>query len=154
MIVEPARPKDALDVSRLLRDYLTVTEQEKAERGLAERGPLPPRYQDEIDRPEGLLADTLLARSDGVTLGLVTLKVEAGQAEIKRLWVDPPARGTGAGRALVGAAIERAGGLPVALTVWDWRAAPIALYRSLGFTESASWDDRDGLLCMTFQSSR
>lgn len=154
MIVEPARPEDAAEVSRLLRDYLTITEQEKAQRGLAPEGPLPQRYQDEIDHPEGLLADTLLARADGVTLGMVTLKAHDGQVEIKRLWVDPQARGTGAGRALTGAAIERAGALPVTLTVWDWRTAPIALYRSLGFTENASWDDRDHLLCMIFQSSK
>ncbi len=154
MIVEPARPEDAAEVSRLLRDYLTVTEQEKAERGLAPEGPLPQRYQDEIDHPETLLADTLLARADGVVLGMVTLKTEAGPVEIKRLWVDPQARGTGAGRALTSAAIDRAGGLPVTLTVWDWRVAPIALYRSLGFAENESWDDRDHLLCMTFQSSK
>jgi ribosomal protein S18 acetylase RimI-like enzyme len=154
MIVEPARPEDAAEVSRLLRDYLTVTEQEKIERGLAAAGPLPQRYQDEIDRPAILLADTWLARADGVILGMVTLKAAAGQIEIKRLWVDPQARGTGVGRALAGTAIEQAGDRPVTLTVWDWRTAPIALYRSLGFTENESWDDRDHLICMTFQSSK
>jgi len=34
LIVEPARPTEAADLSRLLRDYLTTTEQEKTERGL------------------------------------------------------------------------------------------------------------------------
>lgn len=140
-------------MSRLLREYLTVTEQEKAERGLATPGPLPQRYQDEIDHPERLLADTLLVKAGDRVLGLVILNAGSTEIEIKRLWVDPQARGTGAGRALVQAAIDRAGTRPLTLTVWNWRTAPIGLYRSLGFTDSPSWDEREGLLCMT-QSSR
>jgi ribosomal protein S18 acetylase RimI-like enzyme len=152
LTVEPARPDDAGDVSRLLRDYLTSTEQEKAERGLAAEGPLPRQYQDEIDRPEKLLSTCLLARlDDGQAAGLVVLQSQDEAVEIKRLWVDPGCRGTGAGRALVRAALERAGAQQVTLTVWDWRSAPIALYRSFGFTDSRGWDQREHLLCMTFQ---
>ncbi|MBT0767487.1 GNAT family N-acetyltransferase [Kineosporia sp. J2-2] len=149
--VGPAGPQDVPEISRLLRDYLTATETEKAAHGLAVPGPLPSRYQHEIDRPEELLAGTLLARDGRTTLGLVVLEVQHDQAEIRRLWVDPAARGTGAGRALVRAALERAGGRRVSLTVWDWRSAPIALYRSLGFVGQDSWDERERLLCMAFQ---
>ncbi|MCE0540173.1 GNAT family N-acetyltransferase [Kineosporia rhizophila] len=154
--VAPARPEDAPAVSRLLAEYLTVTEQEKAERGLAPHGPLPQRYQDEIDRPDELLAGTLLAReaTDRRPLGLVVLHTEADRVEMKRLWVDPRARGTGAGRALVRAVIEQAADREVTLTVWDWRAAPIGLYRSLGFVDTPSEDPREHLLAMMFQSSR
>ncbi len=156
MIVEPARPEDTADLARLLSQYLTVTEQEKAARGLAEPGPLPQRYQDEIDHPERLLADALLARneSDNRPLGVVVLKTDATQVEVKRLWVDPQARGTGTGRALMQAAQQRAGDRPVTLTVWDWRAAPIALYQSLGFTRTVATDGRERLLSMIFQTSK
>ncbi|GLY31205.1 GNAT family N-acetyltransferase [Kineosporia sp. NBRC 101731] len=159
LTVEAARPEHATDVSRLLRDYLTLTEQEKTARGLAVGGPLPQRYQDEVDHPESLLPDCLLACTGDRVLGLVVLKEQGDQVEIKRLWVDPAARGTGAGRALVRAAVDRAGARPVTLTVWDWRAAPIGLYRSLGFTDTQSWDERPHLICMTLpagtaQSSR
>ncbi|GAB3266086.1 GNAT family N-acetyltransferase [Kineosporia babensis] len=156
MIVEPARTEDTADISRLLAAYLSTTEQEKAEHGLATGGPLPQRYQDEIDHPQELLAQTLVARkaSGERPSGVVVLKTDADQVEIKRLWVDPAERGTGAGRALLQAAQQQAGPRRIVLTVWDWRAAPIALYRSLGFVETPSWDDRERLLCLTFQSSR
>ncbi|GAB6900489.1 GNAT family N-acetyltransferase [Kineosporia succinea] len=148
LVVEPARPEDAADVSRLLSDYLTRTELEKSAHGLDVPEELPERYRREIDHPAELLEHTLVARQPPRTIGLVIMR----NNEIKRLWVDEQARGTGAGRALVEAALTKAAPGPVTLTVWDWRTAPIRLYRSLGFEVSPSWDAREHLICLTYPS--
>ncbi|MCX4967847.1 GNAT family N-acetyltransferase [Streptomyces sp. NBC_00654] len=74
------------------------------------------------------------------------------RAEIKRLRVDPPARGRGVAPALVEGALTHAaksgGGHRLRLSVWSRLTGAVALYERAGFTAVGSWDARDGLVRM------
>ncbi len=144
---------DAAAVGRLVAAYLRATEQEKAARGLASDpgdGPLPPRYQAEVDDPAAAFAGAtvLLAARGGADVGVVVVTRDAaGDGELKRLWVDPAARGAGVARSLLDHALGLVAG-PVRLTVWDWREDAIRAYRRHGFTPAAAWDGRERLVCL------
>jgi ribosomal protein S18 acetylase RimI-like enzyme len=87
--------------------------------------------------PRGAL---LLAPGEGC-VGL--RPIDAGTAEMKRLYLRPAARGTGLGRklalAILGAARERGYQRVVLDTVAGKMDAAIALYRELGFREIAPY---------------
>ncbi len=87
-------------------------------------------------------ADCLLARLDGVAVGIVMLKPNAGETcEMNRMFVRASARGHGVGRALVAELLETARGLGyrrMMLAAGTFHSEAIALYRSFGFTEDAS----------------
>lgn len=144
---------DTTAVSALVRTYLLQTESEKHEYGRAEPPAsimaLPPRYEREVADPRASYADctTLLAMIEQRPVGVVIIRIDGGEAEIKRLWADPDLRGRGLGSALLDAALALTAGR-VRLSVWDWRAPAIGLYESRGFERVASWDDREGLVCM------
>jgi GNAT superfamily N-acetyltransferase len=146
-------PDDALDVSRLVGAYLRQTELEKAARGLAEPldgGRLPGRYQSEVDDPARAFsgAAVLLASLPVGPVGLVVLTTDPhGSGEIKRFWVDPAARGVGAGRLLLDAVADRVDG-PLRLSVWRWRDDAVRSYRRAGFVEVPSWEAREQLVCL------
>jgi GNAT superfamily N-acetyltransferase len=91
---------------------------------------LPGKYRP----PRGVI---LLAEWDGAPRGIVALRpFEGAIAEMKRLFVQPQARGHGLGRMLVEAAIEKArqiGYLAVRLDSLPHMKGAIELYLSLGF---------------------
>ncbi|MDN4640399.1 GNAT family N-acetyltransferase [Agreia sp. PsM10] len=150
---------DNAAVGRLVEAYLTQTESEKAahlgEGEDAHTHELPERYRDEVDDPRRAYTGSVVsvAEADGSLVGLVVVQQNEAAREIKRLWVDPGARGLRVGSALMDAALTRRD-LPIRLTVWDWRDGPVRLYRSRGFDLVESWDDRPRLLCMQLAPRR
>ena len=84
-----------------------------------------------------------VAEEDGRVLGCVGLRrVSDGIGEMKRLYVIAGARRRGIGRALAEAVITEAAGMKYEKLVLDTLASmneANALYRSLGFTEIASY---------------
>ncbi|WP_066043790.1 GNAT family N-acetyltransferase [Herbiconiux solani] len=151
---------DSAIVSRLVRAYLVQTEAEKAvnlsdyEGGCGDgdggvRTELPTRYRAEVEDPERAYAGAtvLLAELNGSPAGVMVVQHGADAHEIKRVWVNPSARGRHVGSALLDAAL-REGDRPVRLTVWKWRGSAIQLYRTRGFAIVPSWEERPGLVCM------
>lgn len=134
-----------------MRTYLLETEREKRAHGVARKDGqlLTARYQQEIDQPAIAYAEclVLLAEIAAEPAGVVILGGTQDAPEIKRLWAAPYARGRGVGRSLLSAALREAG-VPVRLSVWEWRKSAITLYESMGFSRVPSWDPRPRLICM------
>jgi len=93
-------------------------------------------------RPKGAM---LLATFNGNAVGCIMYhQMEPGIAEIKRLFVSKDARGTGAGKALVAAVLERitADGYNLArLDTTHFLTAAVALYKRAGFKECGPFID-------------
>ncbi|RVV97807.1 GNAT family N-acetyltransferase [Mesobaculum littorinae] len=91
----------------------------------------------ELDHPGA----TLLAAFRGEqALGCVALVAMEGYGEVKRLYVDPAARGLGVGRLLMQAleAEARRRGLPmVKIESGEPLVAAMRLYRAMGYTDAA-----------------
>ena len=154
--VRPARVEDAVAaaaVSRMVEAYLLQTEGEKGA-AVTHASALPERYRHEIEQPAQAFAGSqvLCAQVDGAIAGMAVLTApEQGRCEVKRLWTEPWARGSGVGRALLDACVEQArdrGDHAVELTVWRWRDAAIRLYERAGFERVDSWDERPDLVCL------
>jgi ribosomal protein S18 acetylase RimI-like enzyme len=98
--------------------------------------------------PQGCL---LIADAGGNAQGCVALRPLPGAdearvrtGEVKRLYVDPRARGTGVGRALMQALFDRARGAgyrELKLDTLATMTSARALYASLGFRECAAYYD-------------
>lgn len=134
VLVADAAVPDELDLVRsLFREYAEGLGVDLAfqgfERELAE---LPWEYVP----PAGAL---LVARVAGEPVGCVGLRaLEGGACEMKRLFVRPSGRGSGAGRTLAEAVIGRARDLGYERMLLDTLPAMTAareLYRSLGFVD-------------------
>ena len=148
---------DARSVAGMIDAYLRHTEAEKAAHGLtsyAPGDPLPAAYAEEVRRPEQAFAGAtvLLASRAGRDVGVAVLRPLSDGAEIKRLWVDPVARGTGAGRALLQEIVRREPSY-LRLSVWSWRNVAIRAYERSGFTVVPGWDNREDLVCMERRSA-
>jgi putative acetyltransferase len=154
IVRQPGRSLSAEDgLGALLTAYHLRTEAEKGE-PVADMEGLPERYRAEISDPRTAFVDdvVLVAVSGGTAVGclVVTAPVD-GRSEIKRIWTEPAFRGRGVASDLLGAALAHAaesGAGAVRLSVWKWRTGAIALYERFGFTVTASWDERDQLVCM------
>ncbi|EIZ83061.1 MarR family transcriptional regulator [Methylobacterium sp. GXF4] len=93
-------------------------------------------------RPRGAF---LLAMADGLPVGCVGLKGSGGPvAEVKRLWIDPAARGFGLARRLMQAVETAARELSVAVLRLDTNSAlaeALALYRKTGWVAIDRFND-------------
>ena len=151
--VRPATPADMDDVARLCwayRDVLVerseglppVVEAYYAKDAYATLMADLPRIH---ARPKG---DILIAVQDDAVVGCAMYYplAEPGTTEVKRLYVDPVARGTGAGRTLLQDAMKRAkadGYTRMVLDTISPLTEAIALYDRMGFKPCAPYYDPD-----------
>jgi GNAT superfamily N-acetyltransferase len=103
-------------------------------------------FEDELAALPGYYRALLIARDDGgELLGSAAVKhLPDGAAELKRLYVRSAARGTGLGKALAAAAIDRArdlGYTVIRLDTLPKMEAARGIYGSLGFEPCEPWVD-------------
>lgn len=95
----------------------------------------------------------LIAWSDDLPVACASFRPhEPGTAEIKRLWVDPVARGQGLGRRMMRAIESRARDMGFTRAILDSNTAlteAVALYRSDGWTEIAPYTSFPANIWMT-----
>lgn len=106
------------------------------------------------------LGASLLAWHEQAPVGCLLLRAhpdEQGTAELRKMYVEPALRRSGAGRALLAAAVRRATGLGYRQLVLDVaadRTAAAALYHNVGFVERARPDTVPGFVAMTLDLRR
>jgi ribosomal protein S18 acetylase RimI-like enzyme len=97
---------------------------------------------DEMRPPAGVF---LVATSHGDAIGCGALKFHTdGPTELKRMWVDPRARGLGVGRRLLAELEQRAidsGGRTVRLETNKALTEAIAMYRAAGYREVEAFNN-------------
>jgi ribosomal protein S18 acetylase RimI-like enzyme len=133
-VIIPARsPDDIFAATRLFDAYVAALGIDLTFQDFAsERAAMPGKYAP----PRGEL---LLAKAqDGTALGCVALRPiqPEGFCEIKRLYVAPPGRGLGLGRALAEAILDiatRLGYQEARLDTLPAMIEAVTLYRTLGF---------------------
>ena len=134
-LISDAGPDDADALRELFREYADAIGE------LFWRD----RFEEELDALPGWYEALLVARLGDELVGCVALKrLPDGAAELKRLYVRPPLRGTGLGRTLAHAAVERARKLGYAVLRLDTlphMAEARALYVSLGFVPTGPFSD-------------
>jgi GNAT superfamily N-acetyltransferase len=101
-------------------------------------------FEDELAALPGYYRVLLIARDDaGALVGSAAVKhLPDGAAELKRLYVRPAARGTGLGKQLAAAAVDRARELGYTLMRLDTlprMEAARGIYASLGFKSCKPW---------------
>ena len=142
IVISPARDdQDLAAVRELFREYVVWLAVDLSFQNFeAEFAGLPGKYL----QPAGELF--LATRQDGYPVGCIGVAPSSipGACEMKRLYVRPAARGTGAGRALAAAAVAFAqtfGYRQMLLDTLRTMSTAIAIYRSLGFKSIPSYYD-------------
>lgn len=137
--IRPARlPDDLPHVRQLFGEYIDGLGLDLGFQGVeAELSGLPGKYAP----PKGQI---LLAWQGGLPVGCVAQRpmAEAGECEMKRLYLRPEARGQALGLRLSRAIIEvakKAGYRRMRLDTLERLQAALALYRGLGFRETAPY---------------
>ena len=103
--------------------------------------------EDEEWDDQDLVADHLLAISDGTAMGTARTYRDGDAARIGRIAVLPDGRGRGLGAALVEAALDLARAQGARVAVLDAQLHAIAFYERLGFVaEGPEFDDGSGIL--------
>ena len=95
-------------------------------------------------QPMAGVALVALARRGEEAVGCGGLRVTDAIGELTKVYVVPAARGTGVGKAVVGALEQAARDRGLGLMRLDTRAdlpAPARLYRRLGYREVEPWHD-------------
>ncbi len=138
VVIEAVDPEDP-DAQRCLRAYEAELD-DRFDAGFAvDSVPLP---ADELREPAGCF---LVARREGEPIGCGGLKLHGDRpAEIKRVWVDPDARGLGIAQRLVAALEARARDAQAPAVQLDTNRTlteAIAMYRKLGYTEIEAFND-------------
>ena len=154
LIIAPAAtPRDIADVRTLFGEYAALVAEALCFQNFdAELAALPGEYAP----PGGVL---LIAREGDAPAGCVALRrLDAGTGEMKRMYVREAYRGSGLGRRLAVAVIEEArkrGYMRVLLDTLPKLAPAIALYRDLGFRETAPYlaSPTPGALCFGLKLS-
>jgi ribosomal protein S18 acetylase RimI-like enzyme len=103
-------------------------------------------FEDELAALPGYYRALLVARDDtGALIGSAAVKhLPDGTAELKRLYVRPQARGTGLGKRLAAAAIDRSrelGYAAIRLDTLPRMETALGIYASLGFKPCEPWVD-------------
>lgn len=103
-------------------------------------------FEEELAALPGYYDVLLVARDDaGALVGSVAVRrLPDGSGELKRLYVRPAARGTGLGRRLAEAVVERArerGYSLLRLDTLPSMEAARSIYESLGFVPAARYSD-------------
>jgi GNAT superfamily N-acetyltransferase len=151
--IAPAAPSDLDDVRALFREYSGLVSEALCFQGFdQELAALPGDYAS----PGGTI---LLARDGGEAAGCVALRrLDERTGEMKRMFVRDAWRGSGLGRRLATRIVEEARRRGYARLVLDTlpKLAPaIALYRDLGFRETAPYlaAPTPGALCFELRLS-
>lgn len=143
IVIEPARSDaDIADVTTLAWAFVAKLKQRYPERVQEIEDYLRRQrfeemlanFRDHFMPPQG---ECMLARLDGISVGIVMLKpVDAVLCEMDRMYVAPEARGHGIGRALCNELMSRAWDLgyrEMRLGALHRHVEALPLYRSLGF---------------------
>lgn len=133
-VVQATTPQDWAEVERLIRDYLDGLPFEVDFQDVdAELADLPGVY----GQPDG--AALLVRLGDGRFVGVAGVRrFDQRDAELKRMYLEPAARGRGAGRLLAEVAISVARSLGYRRLLLDTVArlgTAMAIYEALGFVE-------------------
>jgi ribosomal protein S18 acetylase RimI-like enzyme len=143
--VRPAGAGDAADVARLLHDFNTEFSEPT------------PRVEELTTTVRSLLEEgeiTVLVAGEGPD-GIALLRFRPGiwstglEAHLQELYVVPPLRGRGIGRALLEVAIELSherGADGIDLNTGETDTAARALYESMGFTNREGAPDGPSML--------